>query len=63
MAEFKMINLGVYYEHLKETIEQLEADKKKKTDPYEQWNLAEQKKIVQKLLVDYQRLIVNQDIK
>lgn len=60
MEEVKMINLGVYYEHLKGKIEELTIKMKKEKDPYAKWNLAEQKKLTQDLLSDYNKLILKQ---
>lgn len=58
--EIKMINLGVYYEHLKKEIETLLIQEKSEKDPYKRWNLSEQVKLVNKLLADYDTLIMNQ---
>lgn len=62
MAEFKMINLGVYYEHLRTVITDIENKRKIEKDPYVKWNFAEQKKVAEKLLQDYDRLILKQNI-
>lgn len=60
MEEFRAINLGVYFEHLKQTITELNEKMKKETDPYARWNVVEQKKLAEKLLQDYDRLILKQ---
>lgn len=57
-----MINLGVYYEHLRTVITDIENKRKIEKDPYVKWNFAEQKKVAEKLLQDYDRLILKQNI-
>ena len=60
MEEFKLINLGVYYEHLRHKIELLYIERKEKRDPIEQYVIDEKIKLVNILLNDYDILIMNQ---
>jgi hypothetical protein len=60
MEDFKLINLGVYYEHLKDKIENLYIERKEKKDPIEQYVIDEKIKLVNELLNDYDILIMKQ---
>lgn len=58
--DFKMINLGVYYEYLKSEIEELMIKRDKEKDPYEKYNLIEQIKLLNRLLSNYDNLMMKQ---
>lgn len=60
MEDFKMINLGVYYEHLRNKIEELHIVRKSQKDPVEQYLTDEKIKLVNILLNDYDVLIMKQ---
>jgi hypothetical protein len=60
MTDFKLINLGIYHEHLKTQIETLTNERKLEKDPYKQWMIEEKKTLIINLLEDYDRLIMRQ---
>lgn len=60
MNDFKLINLGVYYEHLRTKIDNLTDERKIEKDPYKQWIIEEKKTLIINLLEDYDNLIMKQ---
>lgn len=52
-----MINLGIFYEHVKTQVEELIIKKSKEKDPIYQFALGEQISILHKMLNDYTRFM------
>ena len=56
----KMTNIGIFLDYLQERLEEKHVGRKKSKDPYEQWNFAEQIKLLEEVRVAYKDKIINQ---
>jgi len=60
MSEIRMFNHGVFQVELQAEIERLQIQRKSERDPYKQWNLDDQRKILEKMLVVYKHTVDSQ---
>ena len=56
----RMINLGIYYESLCDRINGLQAMRRDTSDPHQQYLIEVQIQLVEQLLADYKRLVMEQ---
>lgn len=56
----KMTNIGIFVDYLMWEIESKITERKMSSDPYEQMTIDREKKLLEKTLVKYKELIINQ---